>query len=83
MVDISDTGTVFNFEEKNRLISLTIFEAMVIFHCVRAHQAWASGIISKVAGREKESRMMLRFGGSSPDVLTVVEERDIRNIQFA
>jgi hypothetical protein len=83
VIDIPDTGTVIDFEEKKRVISLTILMAMLIFYCVRVHRRWIAGLISETAGRENNSRMMLRFGGSSPDVLIAVDERDIRNIQFA
>jgi len=36
-----------------------------------------------IAGKEYNSRTMLRLGGSSPNVLIVVDVRDIRNIQFS
>jgi hypothetical protein len=56
---------------------------MFIFYCVRVRYVWIGGLKSKIAGKEYDSRIMLRLGGSSPHVLIVVDVEDIRNIQYS
>ncbi len=82
MVNISDLETINN-SEKKRAICLTIIETVVIFHCVRVRRVWTGGLKSKIAGKDNDSRTVLRLGGSSPHVLIVVDVEDIRNIQFS
>lgn len=62
---------------------MTIIEAMFIFYCVRVRSVWIGGLKSKIAGKEYDSRISLRLGGSSPHVLIVVDVEDIRNIQYS
>jgi hypothetical protein len=69
--------------KKNCVICLTIFKVVLIFYCVTVCYGRIRGLKSKTAGRENDSRTVLRLGGSSPNVLIAVDVEDIRNIQYS
>ncbi len=66
--------------KKKRVIYLTNFVTGLIFMAFGFTDG-GPGLLT-IAGKEYDSRTVLRLGGSSPHVLIVVDAKDIRNIQF-
>lgn len=53
---------IMNNNEKKRAIYLTIIETVLIFYCVRVRYMWIGGLKSRIAGKDYDSRTMLRSG---------------------